>query len=104
MMMLRVKDNRRTNGHKIEGSVVEQRRRASIGRAPSIPDDSRSRRVLAMVKENDSREGSNRSVPAGEHYFVPPGCQMRWKTEAIVKWLESEGTNLFANVADSLRR
>jgi excisionase family DNA binding protein len=39
----------------------------------------------------------------GAHYFVPPGCQMRWKTEALVKWLESEGTNLFANVGDALR-
>jgi excisionase family DNA binding protein len=39
----------------------------------------------------------------GQHYFQPPGCQMRWTTEAIVRWLESEGTNLFANVGDFLR-
>ena len=38
----------------------------------------------------------------GQHYFQPPGCQMRWKTDAIVRWLESEGTNLFANVGDAL--
>ena len=29
-----------------------------------------------------------------EHFFQPPGCQMRWKWSAVAAWLEGERTGI----------
>jgi excisionase family DNA binding protein len=36
-----------------------------------------------------------------EHFFQPPGCQMRWKWSAVAAWLEGERTGMM--VIDDVR-